>query len=301
MDRLQAMETFVRVIEAGSFKRAADTLNVLPSTVTRHIKELESHLNTRLLNRTTRAVSVTDAGLRFYDSCKAILCELQEAEAQASQHAGTLHGTIRIGTTSSLARHCIIAALPTFMRRHPRVELELHLSDATVDVVREGLDCVIRTGALRSSQLVARRIGRFHWVVCGAPDYFVQYGTPTNLQALSEHVAVGYLGGYAGRLAHWNFQDGPQTTTISMQESVRVDDTDAYVEAGIAGLGLIRVASYMVHEHLATGRLVRVLKSVHTAPEPISVLYPHSRHLSPAVRAFVDWSSDVVAQASSEW
>lgn len=301
MDRLQAMETFVRVIEAGSFTRAADTLNVLPSTVTRHIKELESHLNTRLLNRTTRAVSVTDAGLRFYDSCKAILRELQEAEAQASQHAGALHGTIRIGTTSSLARHCVIAALPTFMRRHPRVELELHLSDATVDVVREGLDCVIRAGALRSSQLVARRIGHFHWVVCGAPDYFARHGTPANLQALPEHVAVGYLGGYASRLAHWKFQDGAQTTTISMQESVRVDDTDAYVEAGLAGLGLIRVASYMVHEHLATGRLVRVLKSVHAEPEPISVLYPHSRHLSPAVRAFVDWSSEVVAQASSEW
>lgn len=301
MDRLRAMETFVRVIEAGSFKGAADTLNVLPSTVTRYIKELESHLGTRLLNRTTRVVSATDAGLRFYDSCKAILSELQEAEAQASQHAGALRGTIKVGTTSSLARRCIIAALPAFTHRHPRVKLELHLSDATVDVVRQGLDCVIRTGALRSSQLVARRIGRFHWFVCGAPDYLAQHGTPGNLQALQDHVAVGYLGGYAGRLAQWNFQDGAQTTTISMQESVRVDDTDAYVEAGIAGMGLIRVASHMVQEHLATGRLVRVLKSVDTKPEPISVVYPHSRHLSPAVRAFVDWSSDVVAQASSEW
>ncbi|MDW3027040.1 LysR family transcriptional regulator [Acinetobacter baumannii] len=180
MDRLQAMETFVRVIEAGSFKQAADTLNVLASTVTRNIKELESHLGTRLLNRTTRAVSATDAGLRFYDSCKAILRELQEAEAQASQQAEALHGTIKIGTTSSLARHCLIPALPAFMRRHPRVELELHLSDTTADVVRQGLDCVIRTGTLRNSQLVARRIGRFHWIVCGAPDYFAQYGAATS-------------------------------------------------------------------------------------------------------------------------
>ncbi|UYO92430.1 LysR substrate-binding domain-containing protein [Pollutimonas sp. M17] len=301
MDRLQAMETFVRVIEAGSFKQAADTLNVLPSTVTRNIKELESHLGTRLLNRTTRAVSATDAGLRFYDSCKAILRELQEAEAQASQQAGALHGTIKIGTTSSLARHCLIAALPAFTRRHPRVELELHLSDTTADVVRQGLDCVIRTGALRSSQLVARRIGRFHWIICGAPDYLAQHGTPDSLQVLQQHVAVGYLGGHAGRLAHWNFRDGAQTTVIAMQESVRVNDTDAYVEAGIAGLGLIRVASYMVREHLAAGRLVRVLGAAQTVPEPISVLYPHSRHLSPAVRAFVDWSSEVVARASSQW
>lgn len=295
------METFVRVIEAGSFKQAADTMNVLPSTVTRNIKELESHLGARLLNRTTRAVSATDAGLRFYDSCKAILRELQEAEAQVSQRTGALHGTIKIGTTSSLARHCLIAALPEFTRRHPRVELELHLSDATTDVVRQGLDCVIRTGSMRSSQLIARRIGRFHWIVCGAPHYLSQHGTPGSLQALQQHVAVGYLGGQAGRLARWEFQDGAQTLVVAMQEKVRVDDTDAYVDACIAGLGLIRVASYMVREHLAAGRLVRVLETVHTKPEPISVLYPHSRHLSPAVRAFVDWSSELVARASSQW
>ncbi|KLJ02390.1 LysR substrate-binding domain-containing protein [Luteimonas sp. FCS-9] len=301
MDKLQAMETFVRVIEAGSFRQAADTLNVLPSTVTRNIKELESHLGARLLNRTTRAVSATDAGLRFYDSCKAILRELQEAEAQASQRTEALRGTIRIGTTSSLARHCLIAALPAFMRRHPQIELELHLSDTMVDVVRQGLDCVIRTGAPRSSQLVARRIGRFHWIVCGAPDYLAQHGAPRSVQALQQHVAVGYLGGHAGRFAHWQFQGAAQTTNIGMKESVRVNDTDAYVDAGIAGLGLIRVASYMVREHLAAGRLIRVLEDAHAEPEPISVLYPHSRHLSPAVRAFVDWSGEVVARASSKW
>jgi LysR family transcriptional regulator for bpeEF and oprC len=295
------METFVRVIEAGSFRQAADTLNVLPSTVTRSIKELESHLGARLLNRTTRAVSATDAGLRFYDSCKAILRELQEAEAQASQRAGALRGTIKIGTTSSLARHCLIAAMPAFTRRHPRVDLELHLSDTTADLLRQGLDCVIRTGHLRSSQLVARRIGHFHWIVCGAPDYLAQHGSPDSLDDLKSHVSVGYLGGHAGRVPHWQFQNGAQTIGIAMQESLRVNDTDAYVDAGIAGLGLVRVASYMVREHIATGRLVRVLEAAHARPEPISVLYPHSRHLSPAVRAFVDWSGEVVAQASEHW
>lgn len=301
MDRLQAMETFVRVIEAGSFRQAADTLNVLPSTVTRNIKELESHLGARLLNRTTRALSATDAGLRFYDSCKTLLRELQEAEALASQQAGALRGTIKVGTTSSLARHCLIPALSAFTRRHPQIELDLLLSDTTVDVVQQGLDCVIRTGVLRNSQLVARRIGNFHWIVCAAPDYLAQNGIPGSMQALKQHVAVGYLGGQSGRFAHWQFQDGTQATTISMKESVRVNDTDAYVDAGIAGLGLIRVASYMVREHLATGRLIRVLEGVHAEPAPISVLYPHSRHLSPAVRAFVDWSAEVVARDAKHW
>lgn len=301
MDRLQAMETFVRVIEAGSFRQAADTLNVLPSTVTRNIKELESHLGARLLNRTTRAVSATDTGLRFYDSCKRILGDLYEAEAAASQQAGALRGSIKIGTTASLAKHCLIPALPAFTRRHPHIDLELLLSDATADLVQQGIDCVIRTGALPSSQLVARRIGSFHWIVCGAPDYFAQRGMPRSIQALKRHVAVGYLGGQAGRFAQWTFRDAGDLVAISMKEGIRVNDTDAYVNAAIAGLGIIRVATYMVDEHLAAGRLVRALEDTPSPPEPISMLYPHSRHLSPAVRAFIDWSSEVVARASRQW
>jgi LysR family transcriptional regulator for bpeEF and oprC len=301
MDRFQAMETFARVIEAGSFRRAAETLHVLPSTVTRTIKELESHLGTRLLNRTTRAISATDAGLRYYDSCKSILRELYEAEALASQRPDSLRGTIRIGTTSSLARHCLISALPAFTQRHPHVELDFHLSDATADVVQQGLDCVIRTGSLRSSQLVARRIGSFQWVVCGAPAYLAQHGVPENLQALSQHIAVGYQGGQAGRFARWQFRHAGAVVDITMKEGVRVNDTDAYLDAGVTGLGLIRVASYMVREHLAAGRLIRVLNHLSSPPEPISILYPHSRHLSPVVRSFVDWSSELVAQASQKW
>ncbi|ELF6204851.1 TPA: LysR family transcriptional regulator [Pseudomonas putida] len=301
MDRLQAIETFVRVIEAGSFRQAADTLNVLPSTVTRNIKELESHLGTRLLNRTTRAVSATDAGLRFYDSCKRILGDLHEAEAMASQQAGELRGTIKVGTTASLAKYCLIPALPAFTRRHPKIDLELLLSDATADVVQQGIDCVIRTGALPSSQLMARRIGSFHWIVCGAPEYFAQYDMPQSLQDLKRHVAVGYLGGQAGRFAHWKFREAGEVVAISMREGIRVNDTDAYVNAAIAGLGIIRVASYMVNEHLAGGRLVRALENSPSPPEPISMLYPHSRHLSPAVRAFIDWSSEIVTQASRQW
>ena len=301
MDRLQAMETFVRVIEAGSFRGAADTLHVLPSTVTRTIKELESHLGVRLLNRTTRAVSSTDAGLRYYDSCKAILRELQEAEALAAQRAGTLRGTIRVGTTSSLARRCLIPSLPAFTRRYPHVDLELLLSDATVDVVQQGMDCVIRTGPLRSSQLVARRIGSFQWIVCGAPAYFAQHPPPENLRTLGRHVAVGYLGGQAGRFAQWDFREAGKVVAVAMKQGVCVNDTDAYVDAAVAGLGMIRVACYMVVEHLAAGRLIRVLEDMPSPPEPISMLVPHSRHLSPVVRAFIDWSSELIGQASRKW
>ena len=301
MDRLQAMETFVRVIEAGSFTKAADTLQVLPSTVTRTVKELESYLGVRLLNRTTRALSVTDAGLRYYDGCKALLRDVQLTEEIASRQSGVLRGYIRIGTTPTLAKNFIIPVLRDFTDRYPEIDLDFHLVDATVDIVQQGIDCVIRTGTLQPSRLVARRIGKFHWYVCGSPDYFQQYGKPASTAALTEHTAVGYVGNRAGRSYNWTFREDGRLITLPMASRISVNDTDAYVAAGVAGFGLIRVASYMVRKHIAAGRLVRVLDNIEAPTEPISVLYPQSRHLSPAIRAFIDWCSEMIAKEAAGW
>ncbi len=301
MDRIQAMETFVRVIEAGSFKKAADTMQVLPSTVTRTIKELESHLGVRLMNRTTRALSVTDAGLRYYDGCKALLRDVQLTEEMATQQSGVLRGSIRIGTTPTLAKNFIIPALRDFTDRYPAIDLDFHLVDATVDVIQEGIDCVIRTGVLQPSRLVARRIGTFHWYLCASPDYLERHGNPTSVAALRKHTAVGYVGNRAGRSTSWTFHEGSQAIDVSMVNRISVNDTDAYVAAGVAGFGLIRVASYMVRQQIADGRLVRLLEDIAAAPEPISMLYPQSRHLSPAIRAFIDWCTEIIAKESVGW
>ncbi|CAM4284497.1 HTH-type transcriptional regulator DmlR [Bordetella tumbae] len=301
MDRLQAMETFVRVVEAGSFKKAADTMQVLASTVTRTIKELESHLGVRLLNRTTRALSVTDAGLRYYDGCKVLLRDVQLTEEMASQQSGALRGSIRIGTTPTLARNFIIPALRDFTDRYPAIDLDFHLVDATVDIVQHGIDCVIRTGALQPSRLVARRIGAFHWYLCGSPDYLKRHGKPTSVAALRKHVAVGYVGNRSGHSSNWTFRDGARVITVPMVNRISVNDTDAYVAAGVAGFGLIRVASYMVRQHIADGRLVRLLANIEAPPEPISILYPQSRHLSPAIRAFIDWCAELLAKEAAAW
>lgn len=301
MDRLQAMETFVRVIEAGGFKKAAETMRVLPSTVSRTIKELESHLNTRLLNRTTRALSITDAGLRYYDSCKAILREVQAAEGVAAQQTGMLRGTIRVGATPSLAKDFIIPALQRFTERYPGIDLDFHLGDATVDVIQRGIDCVIRTGELQPSRLVARRLGEFHWYICGSPDYFRRHGQPYSVQALGQHVAVGYVNSQTGRSASWVFREGKEVAVAPMTEHISVNDTDAYVCAGMAGLGLIRVASYMVRRQLSDGRLIRVLSDIEAPLEPISILYPQSRYLSPAIRAFIDWCIEVIGNEAKDW
>lgn len=301
MDRLQAMETYVRVIEAGSFKKAADTMHVLPSTVTRTIKELESHLGARLLNRTTRALSMTDAGLRYYDSCKAILSDVKVAESMVAQETGTLQGAIRVGTTPSLAKNFLIPALPSFRERYPGITLDFQLDDATVDIIQRGLDCVIRAGEPSPSRLVARRIGEFHWYVCASPNYLQSHGRPITLDALKKHVAVGYIHGQTGRSIRWTFQQGTNVVTLPMSEHVSVDDTDAYVAAGVAGLGLIRVANYMVRQHIADGRLVRLLADIEAPPEPVSILYPHSRHLAPTIRAFIDWCTEIMGNAASDW
>jgi LysR family transcriptional regulator, regulator for bpeEF and oprC len=294
------METFTRVVEAGSFKKAAETLRVLPSTVTKTVKDLEAYLGGQLLNRTTRALSITDAGLRYYDSCKAILREIQAAEGTVTTQTGVVRGAIKVGTTPSLARHFIIPALPRFTARYPDIEIDLRLGDTVIDLIQEGIDCVIRAGQPRPSTLIVRRLGAFRWYVCGSPLYLANHGEPVSMAELREHVAVGYASS-VGRSPSWTFLQGEELHSISMKEHVSVDETDAYVAAGVAGLGLIRAASYMVREPLSDGRLKRILSSLEAPTEPISALYPQSRHLSPAIRAFIDWCVEVVGGEAKSW
>lgn len=301
MDRFQAMEIFIRVVDAGSFKKAAETLHVLPSTVTRSIKELESHLGARLLNRTTRALSITDVGLRYYDSCKAILRDVHAAESVTAQQKGELNGTIRIGAPPSLVKNFLIPALPDFCERYPGITLDFHLGDATVDIVQHGIDCVIRTGEPPLSRLVARRLGAFDWYICASPRYLEQHGHPATLDSLKAHTAVGYIHSRTGRSARWGFHDEAHTVAMPLAGQISVNDTDAYVAAGVAGLGLIRIASYMVRQPLADGHLVRLFPDIGAPLEPIFILYPQSRHLSPAIRAFIDWCTARIEQESAQW
>ncbi|MBG0752438.1 MULTISPECIES: LysR family transcriptional regulator [Pectobacterium] len=301
MDRFQAMEIFIRVVDAGSFKKAAETLHVLPSTVTRSIKELESHLGARLLNRTTRALSITDVGLRYYDSCKAILRDVHAAESVTAQQKGELNGTIRIGAPPSLVKNFLIPALPDFCERYPGITLDFHLGDATVDIVQHGIDCVIRTGEPPLSRLVARRLGAFHWYICASPRYLEQHGHPATLDSLKAHTAVGYIHSRTGRSTRWGVHDEAHTVAMPLAGQISVNDTDAYVAAGVAGLGLIRIASYMVRQPLADGHLVRLFPDIGAPLEPIFILYPQSRHLSPAIRAFIDWCTARIEQESAQW
>ncbi|PTD18850.1 LysR family transcriptional regulator [Sphingomonas fennica] len=301
MDRFQAMELFKRVVETGSFRRAAETSRVLPSTVTKAVKDLEAHLGAQLLKRTTRAISLTDAGLRYYDSCTAILRELQAAEDAIAESEGTIRGAIRVGTTPSIARQFVVPALPQLVLRYPDIEIDLHLSDGLSDLVQESIDCVIRAGVPQPSSLIVRRLANFDWYVCGSPEYLDRYGTPACVADLGEHVAVGYTDSRTGRPLSWTFGEGKGATSVAMTRRVTVNDTDAYIAAGIAGLGLIRAAGYMVHKPLSDGRLVKVLGDVEAPTDPLSILYPPSRHLSPAVRTFIDWCVEIIGREAVCW
>lgn len=302
MDRLQSMQIFARVVDMHSFTRAADSLSLPPSRVTRAVKELEAFLGVRLLQRTTRHISLTPDGTLYYDHCRRLLAEIEAVESGFPGSAGQPRGRLRVDMTLSLARLVVLPNIKDFQSRFPDVELTLTVADRTVELVQEGIDCVIRAGTPEDTPtLVAKRIGAFDWLTCASPEYLAQYGTPESLEDLANHRAVGYLSSRTARTLDWHFVINGEQRSVSVRDSLIVNDTDAYVACALEGLGLIRAGSYMVQQHLISGRLRRVLTGYSSPAVPLSVLYPRNRHLSPTVRAFVDWVGKVVGEAEAGW
>lgn len=302
MDRLLSMQIFARVVEMHSFTRAADSLFMPKSGVTRAVKDLEKFLGVRLLQRTTRHISLTPDGTLYFEHCRRLLADIEGVESNFPGRSGQPRGCLRVDMTLSLARLVVLPCIKDFQSRYPDVELTLTASDRTVELVQEGIDCVIRAGTPEdSTTLVAKRIGSFEWVTCASPDYLARHGTPKSLEDLTRHEAVGYLSSRTARTLDWNFESNSEHRSIRMRERLIVNDTDAYVTCGLEGLGLIRAGSYMVRPYLISGRLRQVLAD-HVAPAvPLSVLYPQNRQLSPTVRAFTDWVGEVVRKAETGW
>ncbi len=302
MDRLQAMQIFARVVEMHGFSKAAENLALPPSTVTRAIKELENHLGVRLLQRTTRHLNLTPDGSLYYEHCRRLLAELEAVEAGFRGNAERLSGKLRVGMTASMAKLLVLPAIKPFQARHPDMELTLILSDRTVELVPEGIDCVIRAGVPQDSPtLVARRFASFEWVICASPEYLEEHGEPHSLEDLQRHQAVGFLSGDQGRSMDWRFVVNGEEQGVRMTENLIVNDTETYIACGLEGLGLIRAANYMVLPHLRSGQLQRVLGHIQAPTVPISVMYPHNRHLSPNVRVFVDWVGELMQRAERQW
>jgi LysR family transcriptional regulator for bpeEF and oprC len=299
MDRLQAMQVFTRVVETNSFNKASEALGIMPSSATRVVKNLEQFLGVRLLNRTTRQLSVTPDGQHYYEHCRRILVDIDQVEATFPGGSGVPRGRLRVDVSSSIGRRFILPAIHDYQKKWPQVSLAIGLSDRTVDLVQEGIDCAIRTGTLQdSASLVARRVAGFEWVTCATPQYLRLHGTPQEPADLRHHQSVGYMSSKTGRSTDWNYVVNGEGVSIHVPEQLTVNDTDGYVTCALESLGLIRVGSYMVLPHLQSGRLVQVLEQYNAPAVPISVIYPQSSHLSPAVRSFVDWTAALFAAST---
>ncbi len=296
MDKLESMQVYVCVVDAHSFTRAAEVLGLPRSTVSRVIKELEAWLGIQLLQRTTRKLSVTADGRRYYEECKRVLADIATLESSFPGRSALPKGRFKVGRPQSLARHCIIPSLTEFLHQYPELELILCSSDNVEDIIQDGYDCVIRTGRIEdSTTLVARPLANFKWAIFAAPRYIDIHGKPKSVDDLDKHRAVGYLNHRTGRTTEWFFTRDAQDHALRMNETLIVDDTDAYIQAGIQGLGLIRVASYLVKPYVQCGALVSCMDDL-SFDLPLSLVYPQNRYLPPSVRAFYDWCKKVLNQ-----
>jgi DNA-binding transcriptional LysR family regulator len=293
MDRFQEMQIFVRIMERRSFTQAAEDLQVPRATVTNVMKRLEERLGARLLERTTRSVSPTLDGDAYYQRCVRLLTDVEEADDSFKNAAPK--GLLRVNLQGTLAKHFVVPALPEFLRRYPGIQLHIGEGDRLVDLVREGIDCVLRAGNLQDSSMVGRRVAELEQVTCASPDYLKRHGTPKKLADLDGHRAVDYISTMTGKPYPLEFATADGMKLVNLPSQVSVTGTDVYAGAAVAGLGLVQVPRYRIAEQLAAGTLRVVLAAFPPPPLPVSVLYPQSRQLSSRVHVFADWLKDQFA------
>ena len=294
MDKFQAMQVFVRVVDSNSFSKAAEILEIPRTSVSNIVQNLESELGVRLMHRTTRKLSLTPEGAEYYERCMRLLADLEDMESSIAFGGKPPRGKLRVDMPPSVAKAIILPALSEFRGRYPDIEITMGATDRTVDLIEDGIDCVIRTGKLEESNLVTRRVGSFTLATCATPEYLAKYGEPTTLQELERYAAVNYYFSRSGRIRPFVFSAGGQQVELKLDTAVSMTDADTHLACGLQGLGIFQSANFMVVEHVRAGRLKEILIDMLAAPVPIFVLYPHRAHLSPKVRVFVDWVAEVL-------
>ena len=287
MDRIDAMRLFARVVERRSFTLAAQDLAVPRSTATEVVKQLEARLKVRLLQRTTRYVAPTLDGDAYYRHCVKVVADIEEGEAAFSgaKPSGVLH----VDVHGTLARHFMLPGLPRFLEQYPDLQLFISEGDRLVDLVKEGVDCVLRVGELPSSGMVARRVAMLEEGTFVSPTYAARYGEVRTLDDLEKHRIVGFVSSATGHVLPLEFSVGGKLRHLTPRVAVSVTAAETMVSAARLGLGIIQVPSYHIARDLAAGTLVEILQDFRPSPTPVSLLYPRSRQLSPRVRVFIDW------------
>ncbi|MHC8340016.1 LysR family transcriptional regulator [Pseudomonas sp. HLT2-19-2] len=298
MDRFDAMQAFARVVEVGSFTKAAETLHMSKTSVTQLVQQLEARLRVKLLNRTTRKVNVTADGAVYYERVVRLLADLDDAETSLSSASALPRGRLRVDVPSPLASMILVSALPAFHARYPDIQIDMGVSDRIVDLIGEKVDCVVRGGELTDQSLMARRVGDLQLGVYAAPSYLERLGTPLHPRELedSHHRIVGFLWARTGKALPYAMRRNGESVQIQGRYVLSVDDGNAYIAAGLAGLGVLWLPDYMSKAHLARGELVPLFEDWRLDPMPIYVAFPPNRHISIKVRVFIDWVADLMAQ-----
>jgi DNA-binding transcriptional LysR family regulator len=291
MDRFDAMQAFVRVVETRSFTKAADTLHMSKTTVTQLIQQLEARLRVRLLNRTTRKVNVTADGAAYYERAVRLLAELDDAETSLSDASAVPRGRLRVDVPSPFARLILVPALPAFHARYPDIQIDMGVSDRMVDIIGENVDCVVRGGTLTDQSLMARHVGDLELGAYAAPTYLAREGMPSLPRDLEDthHRIVGFLWSRSGKTYPYVMHRRGERVEVQGRHVFAFDDGNAYLAAGVAGLGVIWLPTYMATARLATGELVRLFEDWRFDSMPMYVAYPPNRHVSAKLRVFIDW------------
>ncbi|HCN63760.1 MAG TPA: LysR family transcriptional regulator [Pseudomonas sp.] len=297
MDRFNAMLVFTRIVELGGFAKAADSLQMPRASVTVLIKQLEAHVGVQLLHRTTRQVSPTLDGAAYYQRCVRLLADLEESEGlfRGSQPKGTL----RVEMPAAVGRLVVFPALPEFTGRYPQIDLEIGLNDRPVDLIREGVDCVIRGGLTVDDSLVARPLVQMDQMTCASPNYLRAHGVPQSLDDLNGHRMIEYFSSASGKRYGLEFQLGDDVRLINLPKQVSVNSAEGYLAACVAGYGLVQTPRYHVAQQVREGSLQEVLSDCLPPRLALTALYPPHRQLSPRVRVFVDWLVDLCSRPDS--
>jgi LysR family transcriptional regulator for bpeEF and oprC len=299
LDRIDLFRVFARVVECSSFTRAAATLNVPRSSVSAAVQELEARVGARLLHRTTRKVSPTQDGLAFYERVLRVVADVEEAESLFRQNAARPSGRLRVDVPGRVGRLIVAPALPEFLDAYPEIDVDLGVTDRAVDLIEDGIDCVLRVGPLGDSSLIARAIGSLPLINVASPAYLARHGVPASPADLGMHWAVNYASPSSGRIEDWEWIENGGVGRMAMRGRVTVNGAEAYIACCLAGLGLIQIPAYDVRRHLDAGELVEVMPGHRAEPMPMALLFPHRRRLSRRLHVFADWLEALLARETA--
>jgi len=296
MHNLEMLAIFIRIAEMGSFTHAAESLGIQKGRASNVVRQMEAELGVRLLHRSTRTVQLSEDGRSFYTRARALLADAEDLGSMFTGRDAPLRGRLRIDLPTEFARTTVMPALPAFLERYSGIELEISSTDRRVDLVQEGIDCVLRIGAIVDDTLVARSFGKLPMVNAASPAYFAQRGIPRTLDDLlgQGHRMVHYTPTLGTRPFGWEYPDGDGFATLALPGAVSVNNVQAYHGAGLAGLGLIQAGSNSLKPYLANGELIEVLPDMRPAPLPVSIVVAHRQNLSRRVRVFIEWLEQVL-------